>query len=69
MSNKNQSLSTPVDILKVALEKERKAYHFYNELLKDTKVVMIQDILTKLRDEEYKHIQMIERELTRTTRG
>ena len=55
MSNKNQSLSTPVAILEAALKKEKEAYHFYDDLLQGTKVIIIQELLEKLRDEENKH--------------
>jgi rubrerythrin len=69
MRAENKKLRTPIDILEAALAKERDAYRFYDDLLKEVKVVMVQEILEKLRDEEHKHILMIEREITKTKRG
>jgi len=69
MSIKNQSLPTPVAILEAALKKEEKSYHFYDVLLEDTKVVIVQELLEKLRDEESKHILMIKKILTKIKRG
>jgi len=48
MSIENRSLHTPVDILEAALKKEEEAYHFYNDLSQDTKVVVVQELLEKL---------------------
>ncbi len=69
MSIKNQSLHTPVAILEAALKKEEISYHFYDALLQDTKVVIVQEILEKLRDEESKHILMIKKILTQIKLG
>jgi rubrerythrin len=69
MSAEKKRLRTPLDILEAALGKEKDAYRFYDDLLKEVKVVMVQEILEKLRDEEHKHILMIEREITKTKRG
>ncbi len=68
MSIKNRSLHTPVAILESALKKEE-AYHFYDALLQDTKVVVVQELLEKLRDEESKHILMIKKRLTNIKLG
>lgn len=51
---------TPIDILTAALKKERDAYRFYDELMSATTVTVVQELLEKLRDEENKHILMIE---------
>ena len=69
MSVKKQSLSTPVAILEAALKKEEEAYHFYDALLQDTKVVIVQELLEKLRDEESKHILMVKKILTKIKLG
>ena len=69
MSVKNQSLHTPVAILEAALKKEEEAYHFYDSLLQDTKVIVVQELLEKLRDDESKHILMIKKRLTKTKLG
>ena len=69
MNTKNRSLPTPVAILETALKKEEEAYHFYDALLQDTKVVVIQELLEKLRDEESKHILMVKKILTKIKLG
>ena len=69
MSTKNRSLHTPVTILEAALKKEEEAHHFYGTLLQDTKIVAVQELLEKLRDEEFKHILMIKKMITKIKLG
>lgn len=57
--------NTPVDILRLALEKERSSYGFYNKLIEDAENIALLSILKKLRDSEKVHIQIIERMLNR----
>ncbi len=57
------SLSTPVEILENALAREKDAHAFYAGVLSHTKIEMIQDLLIKLKDAEYKHIQDVEKAL------
>ena len=55
-----KALSTPMAILEAALEKEKAAYRFYDQLLNSTNVGILQEIIEHLLEEEYKHIQLIE---------
>ncbi len=65
MSTKSSPLGTPIDILTAALKKERDAYRFYDQLLNTATVSMVQELLEKLRDEEHKHILMIEQKISK----
>ena len=65
MSTKKSPLGTPIDILTAALTRERDAYRFYDQLLNTTTVSMLQELLEKLRDEEHKHILMIEQKISK----
>lgn len=69
MPVKNKNLYTPVAIMEAALKKEEEAYHFYDSLLQDTRVVVVQELLEKLRDEESKHIHLIKQMLTKIKIG
>ncbi len=69
MSAENQNLRTPIDILEAALHKEKESYRFYENLLKNTKVVIVQRLLEQLRDEEHKHILIIEKKITKIKIG
>jgi len=69
MKNETQALSTPMAILEAALEKEKAAYHFYDQLLKNTNVGLLQEIIEHLIDEEYKHIQLIEKKIAALRSG
>ena len=55
--------------MQAALKKEKDAYHFYDTLLNSTTVVFLQDLLEQLRDEEHKHVLMIEKILTKMQSG
>jgi rubrerythrin len=63
------SLSTPMDILEAAIEKEKAAYQFYEELLNNTNIGMLQEIIEHLLQEEYKHIQLIEKKMAALRSG
>jgi rubrerythrin len=63
------SLSTPMEILEAALTKEKAAYQFYEELLNNTNIEMLQEIIEHLLHEEYKHIQLIEKKLATLRSG
>lgn len=69
MTIKNKRFHTPVAIMEAALKKEEDAYHFYDSLLQNTKVVIIQELLEKLRDEESKHILLIKNMLSKIKIG
>lgn len=64
-----ENLSTPAEMLTAALAKERQAYAFYEGMLKLTKVRMMQDLLIMLKDEELKHVRLIEQKLAQLRRG
>jgi rubrerythrin len=57
------SLSTPMAILEAALDKEKAAYRFYDQLRNNTNVGLLQEIIEHLLEEEYKHIQLIEKKI------
>jgi rubrerythrin len=61
MSTNFPKLTTPLEILEAALEKEEDAYNFYGVLLERTKIEMLQDVLETLRNEEYKHMEIIKK--------
>jgi rubrerythrin len=67
MSTETHAPQTPIEILHAALKKENDAYHFYGDLLNTTKVLFLQELLEKLRDEEHKHIIMIQKEIAKIT--
>jgi rubrerythrin len=49
-----------MDILNKALEKEQQAFDFYTSMLNQSRVGMLQELLASLKDEEHKHIRMIQ---------
>ena len=69
MEYKARSLETPYDILRAALKKEKAAYRYYDNLLKDEKVHALREFLEDLRNEEYKHIRRIEKKLSQMELG
>jgi rubrerythrin len=60
MDSRNAELKTPMEILTKALEKERQAFEFYSAMLDQTRVRMLQELLATLKDEEQKHMRMIQ---------
>lgn len=69
MSTQPPTPQTPIEILQTALKKEKDAYHFYDTLLNSTTVVFLQELLEQLRDEEHKHVLMIEKILRKMQSG
>jgi len=69
MSTQPPTPQTPIEILQTALKKEKDAYHFYDTLLNSTTVLFLQELLEKLRDEEHKHVIMIEKILSKMQSG
>lgn len=61
MSTNFDKLTTPLEILEAALEKEEEAYNFYGALLEKTQGEMFQDVLETLRNEEYNHMDIIKK--------
>jgi len=56
----NRRLSTPDEILNAALVKERQSREFYARLADRCQIDMVRKLLEKLKDEEAKHVRMIE---------
>jgi rubrerythrin len=63
------ALSTPGDILRKALEKEKAARDFYADLLDHSRVGMVRELAATLKDEEDKHVRLIEKKLADLTGG
>ena len=57
------TLSLPLDILRVALAKEKQAHRFYSGLLADAHAEILKELLEQLKDEEYRHIRLIENKI------
>jgi len=63
-------LNTPMAILKAALKKENASYRFYDNLLKEHKSIeILREMIEQLREEEYRHIQIIEKKITKLGLG
>ncbi|MDZ7830391.1 MAG: ferritin family protein [Desulfobacterales bacterium] len=60
---------TPTEILEAARGRERQAYEFYSRLAADCRIDGLRELLEKLRDEEQKHIRMIDKMLTQVRLG
>jgi rubrerythrin len=58
-----RTLSTPIAILEAALVREKAAHQFYSQLRNNTSIGILQEIIEHLLDEEYKHIQLIEKKI------
>lgn len=69
MNTEPPALQTPIEILQAALKKEKDAYHFYDTLLNRSTVFFLQDLLEQLRDEEHKHIVLIEKKIAKLQSG
>ena len=69
MSTEPPTPQTPIEILQAALKKEKDAYRYYDTLLNTTAVSFLQELLEQLRDEEHKHVLMIEKILTKMQSG
>jgi rubrerythrin len=62
-------LMTLNQILEVALGKEEEAHRFYDQLLGECRADAVRELLERLKNEEYKHIRMIEEMITRLNLG
>jgi rubrerythrin len=62
-------LRTPDEILKRALQKETQARDFYDSLAATCSVDFVKEMLLRLKDEEAKHIHMINDMLARLESG
>jgi rubrerythrin len=57
------------EILQTALRKEKRARDFYDGLVFQCGVEMVRELVERLRDEEAKHVKMIETMLSRLRLG
>jgi rubrerythrin len=69
MASNKHNLTTPDQILKKALEMEKQAHDFYEELAIGCSVEFVGELLEKLRDEESKHIHMIQSMISKLELG
>ena len=53
-------LSTPDEILNAALAKEHQSRQFYAGLVDQCQIDMVKQLIERLKDEENKHVKMIE---------
>lgn len=53
-------LKMPGDILNAALVQEKKAHDFYDKMSARCQIGSVRGLIEKLKDEEYKHIKLIE---------
>jgi rubrerythrin len=63
------NMTTPDQILQKALEREKEARDFYAGLASGCTVDFVRDLLEKLRNEESKHVQMIQHMISRLESG
>jgi rubrerythrin len=57
------------EILRIALRKEKQALDFYRGLALQCGVELVRELVERLRDEEAKHVKMIETMLSRLRLG
>jgi len=60
---------TPIEILHAALLKEQNSYAFYDDMLQQSTVGFVSDLLEELRDAEFHHIKMIEKKISALERS
>jgi len=60
---------TPAEILKAALAREKAARDFYGNLARSCRVDFVRELLEQLKDEESKHIRLIQNMLTKLSSG
>ena len=57
------------EILDTALEREKAAYAFYDELIECTDVGFLKELLEELRENEGRHVQLIKQRITLLNMG
>ena len=62
-------LNTPDEILNAALAKERQAYEFYAGLAEGCRIDFVRKLIETLKNEEHKHVRMVEEMLTKLRLG
>ena len=67
--NDTPKLKSPDEILRAALVKETQARDFYAGVAADCRIEIVRELVEKLKDEETKHIRMIEAMMTRLSLG
>ncbi|MEK6715777.1 MAG: ferritin family protein [Candidatus Omnitrophota bacterium] len=60
---------TPVELLQTALDKEKDAYRFYDDMLRKYDLPAVKDLLVQLKDAEYKHQKIIEEKIAEITKS
>ena len=69
MDKRLSKLRTPGDILEFALEQEKDACRLYGELLDESRAEILRDLLLQLKNEELRHVHMIERKIADLNSG
>ena len=62
-------LNSSYETLHAALARERQAYEFYTDLAANCRIDALRELLEKPRDEENKHVRMIEKMMTKMRLG
>ena len=63
------ALKTPAELLKAALAKEQQAHDFYDHAILQCKLPMVRELLERLKDEESRHIRLVEAMLAKFELG
>jgi rubrerythrin len=69
MTVKSKITMIPGEILAIALGKEKEAHQFYEEALNQAHSDVMRELLAQLKDEEYRHIRLIESKITDLNMG
>ncbi|MFB3883599.1 MAG: ferritin family protein [Thermodesulfobacteriota bacterium] len=64
-----RDLGTPDQILKEALRREKEARDFYGDLAIDCRVDFVKKLLERLKEEESKHVRLVESMITKHNLG
>ena len=64
-----KGLKMPDEILNYALEQEKKTHNFYSRMAINCRVTVVRELIEQLKEEEYKHIKLIEGMLIRLRSG
>jgi len=57
------AIKTPMGLLEMALKKEEAAQRLYDRLLKEPQAGVVRGFLEQLREEETKHVRMVQRKI------
>jgi rubrerythrin len=64
-----RELKTPDEILQAALAREEEARDFYADMATHCRVGFVKELLERLKDEETKHVRMIQDMITKLNLG